>query len=298
MMRRACVIFVPHSGQSDADRDLNHIQTCLTPSFDLEVWSVSSATNIADLTRNAVAEGFDCIIASGGDGTVSAVAGALCDRDIPLGIIPRGTVNALAKELQIPLTIPAACETIASAKTRRIDMARCNEHPFVTSIAIGFEAEAVAKADSDLKKTFGPLAYVAGQIQEIAEGWPQFTATLALDNRPAITLHAAAVTVANAAPIISLLAQGGDRARLDDSQLDITVLDPENLADAIASAWDLWQTGRQEKVSQHPHIHFWRAQSLKITTDPPQNVMLDGDPFGKTPVAIECFPRQLLAIVP
>ncbi|MFP4298557.1 MAG: hypothetical protein ACLFT0_11935 [Spirulinaceae cyanobacterium] len=74
--------------------------------------------------------------------------------------------------------------------------------------------------------------------------------------------------------------------------------DPDNLPDAIAGMWDLFQTGLQQQVSQHPNIHFWRSRSLTITANPPQKVVLDGDPWGTTPVTLQCLPHQLKVICP
>lgn len=298
MIRHACLIFVPHSGQADRDRDIQEIRSCLQSDMTLTVWPLTQDIDLQTLAQKAVDRGFDTIIAAGGDGTISAIASVLKSYDIPLGIIPRGTMNALAKVLDIPESIPEACRIIAAGKTRFIDLATCNDCVFVTSVGIGFEAEAIDKTNTQLKQVLGPFAYVASQVEEVSQGWPQFNVSLEFNDRSPVRLHATALTVTNAAPIMSLLAQGGDRIRIDDGQLDVTVFDPDNLPDAIAGMWDLLQTGLQEKVSQHPNVHFWRSRSLTIATQPPQKVVLDGDPWGTTPVTLNCLPHQLRAIVP
>jgi diacylglycerol kinase family enzyme len=107
------------------------------------------------LAQEAVKQGVHTIIASGGDGTLSAAAEALMGTSIPLGVISRGTANAFASALGIPDTIEAACQTILAGKTKVVDTALCNGKPMVLLVGIGFEAEVVEKADRETKKPLG-----------------------------------------------------------------------------------------------------------------------------------------------
>ena len=95
------------------------------------------------------------IIASGGDGTVSAVTEALIGTDIKLGVISRGTANAFANAVGIPTSIEAACQNILAGSIKKVDAAMCNDKPMVLLAGIGFEAETVKDADRDAKDRFG-----------------------------------------------------------------------------------------------------------------------------------------------
>src|SRR6476646_9463988 len=102
MIRSACLIFNPIAGQSDPEQDLAQIRSLLEPEIDLEIFSTTEAVDADQLADIAVQRGVEAIIASGGDGTLSATAAALVGTEIPLGVISRGTANAFANALGLP----------------------------------------------------------------------------------------------------------------------------------------------------------------------------------------------------
>ena len=108
----ACLIFNPVSGQNDPEQDLATIRRLLDPEFDLDIRLTTIEVDADKIASEAIAQGASMIIASGGDGTLSAAAAALVGTNIPLGVISRGTANAFASALELPDTIEAACETI------------------------------------------------------------------------------------------------------------------------------------------------------------------------------------------
>ena len=149
-------------------------------------------------------EGESLIIASGGDGTVGAVASALRGTDIPLGIIPRGTANAFSVALGIPTSVKAACTNLILGNTRLVDVALCNDKPMILLAGLGFEAGMVNKASRELKNMLGPMAYIFSGARQLVEQQP-FDAELLIDGE-ATEVHASAITVANAAPATSVMA--------------------------------------------------------------------------------------------
>ena len=168
MKRSACLIFNPVAGNSDPEQDLARIQELLEPFIDLDIRLTTVEIDADQLAREAVARGVEEIIASGGDGTLSAVAGAIVGTNIPLGIISRGTANAFANALDIPNTIDTACANILGGLTRVVDAAICNgEMPMVLLAGVGFEAETVELADRDMKNRWGMLAYILSGIQQL-----------------------------------------------------------------------------------------------------------------------------------
>jgi len=167
-MRSACLIFNPVAGQSDPEQDLLTIQTLLEPEIDLDIRLTTPDVDAGQLAHEAVARGVHMIIASGGDGTLSAAAEALVGTNIPLGVISRGTANAFASALEIPDTIEAACQTILTGTMRVVDTARCNGKPMVLLAGVGFEAEMVEKADREAKKPLGNACLHFGWSQTAA----------------------------------------------------------------------------------------------------------------------------------
>ncbi|MBD1808208.1 YegS/Rv2252/BmrU family lipid kinase [Microcoleus sp. FACHB-SPT15] len=296
MKRSACLIFNPVAGQSDPDQDLSQIQALLDPEFDLDIRLTTPEVDASELAYDAVARGVHMVIASGGDGTLSAAAEALVGTNIPLAIISRGTANAFASALNIPDTIEGACQTILGGVTKVIDAAQCNGKPMVLLVGIGFEAEMVEKADREAKNRLGLLAYVLAGVQQLRE-FETFEVELETEDR-VIKVSAAAVTIANAAPPTSIFAQGPAGIIYDDGLLDLTVVAPANRTVAIASAYHLLQTAIRGDAAERDDIGYLRARRIKVTTQPPQKVVLDGEILGTTPVEVECIPGGLTICVP
>ncbi|MBD2387650.1 YegS/Rv2252/BmrU family lipid kinase [Cylindrospermum sp. FACHB-282] len=296
MRRSACLIFNPVAGQGDPEIELGQIRAMLEPEIDLDIYLTTEEIDADELADAAVKRGVDAIIASGGDGTLSAAAAALVGTDIPFGIISRGTANAFAAALGIPDTIAAACETILQGKTRKVDIGYCNDQPMVLLAGIGFEAETVERADRNAKNRFGMLAYVLAGFQEL-RSFQTFNVEIETEDK-IIKTTAAAVTVANAAPPTSVLAQGPAGIFVDDGLLDLTIVAPVSKAGAIAATFHLFQTASTGTAVERNDIGYLRGKQFKITTDPPQKVVVDGELVGTTPIEVRCVPAGLTIFVP
>jgi YegS/Rv2252/BmrU family lipid kinase len=298
MTRSACLIFNPAAGQGNSDADLEQICSLLESELDLDIQFTTQEVDAGQLVRQAVASGVESIIASGGDGTLSAVADALVETNIPLGIISRGTANAFATALGIPDTIEAACQTILAGETRVVDSARCNGKQMILLAGVGFEAETIEGTDREAKKQYGMLAYLFSGLQQLRElATCEFEATIETDDQ-IITVEAAAITIANAAPPTSVLAQGPAGITVDDGLLDLTIVAPQNQMGAIADAYHLLQTAFQQQATKRDDIGYLRASWLRVSTEPPQKVVVDGEIMGTTPIEVECIPSSLTIFVP
>jgi YegS/Rv2252/BmrU family lipid kinase len=294
--RSACLIFNPVAGQGNPDEDLAQIQAILEPEIDLDIRLTTKEVGADLLAQAAVERGVEAIIASGGDGTLSAAAAAVVGTDIPLGIISRGTANAFATALNIPDTVEAACQTILQGETRKVDAAYCNGKPMVLLAGIGFEAETVELADRDAKNRFGMLAYVLAGLQQL-QNLETFEVEIETEDK-IVKVSAAAVTVANAAPPTSILAQGSAGIVVDDGLLDVTIVAPANKAGAVTAAYQLFQSASSGTATERDDIGYLRASRFKISAKPPQKVVLDGEMIGTTPVDIVCVPKGLTIFVP
>ena len=198
--------------------------------------------------------------------------------------------------MDLPDTIEAACETILEGATRVVDAARCNGLPMVLLAGIGFEAETVDRADRQAKNRLGVLAYVMAGIQQLQE-LKAFEAEIETEDK-VITVTASALTVANAAPPTSILAQGPGGVFFDDGLLDITVVAPTTRAAAITASYHLLQSALNESATERNDIGYLRARRVIIRTEPQQKVVLDGEIIGNTPIDVECVPGGLTIFVP
>ena len=295
--RSAYLIFNPVSGGGNANQDLLLIRQLLEPYFHLKVHLTTPETDPTELAREAVEQEVDLLIASGGDGTVSAVASAVINTNIPLGIIPRGTANAFAVALGIPTNIQGACEVIIAGLTRTVDVATCNGLTLILLAGIGFEAETVSKADRETKKRWGPLAYILAGWQQLNEQ-TDFEAEIEI-NGEINQFEAASITVANVAPATSVLAQGLGQVIPDDGLLEVLMYtSPVNRMQAVAGMVRLLGAGLLKTEVQQDSIIAFRTQRIKITTNPPQKVVLDGEIIGTTPIEVECIPKGLKILSP
>ena len=301
--RIAHLIFNPVAGQGNPDQDLALIKKILEPQIQLNVVLTQPGVEPGDQAKEAMQGGTDLVIASGGDGTVSAVAAAVMETGIPLGVIPRGTANAFSVALGIPTNLKAACETILAGTTKLVDVARCNDIPMILLAGIGFEAETVEKANRELKNQLGVLAYLLAGAQQIA-AQEIFEAQIEIDGQ-VTTFNSAAMTVANAAPPTSVLAQGWGETLVDDGLLDVTVSVEQsfeqNLAtrlQGVTALADLFTSALIKKPTNRDDIVCLRVPQIKISAKPPQKVVVDGEMIGTTPVEIRCIPQGLTIFAP
>lgn len=296
MVDKACLVFNPVAGQGDPDQDLAQIRKILEIDIELDIRLTTEVRDADQLTKEALGRGADVIIASGGDGTLSSAATALVGTNVPLGVIPRGTANAFAAALGIPTEIEAACRTILARNIKSVDTAICNGKPMVLMAGIGLEAGMVENTSREAKNRWGALAYIMSGIQQLRE-MEKFEATIETD-RETFSVKAAAVTVANAAPPTSILAQGPAEIIYDDGLLDITILAPDNQTEVIAASYHLLDTALRKEATEREDIVQLRSRHFKLTTNPPHKFTLDGDIVGTTPIEIKCIPGGLTVFVP
>ena len=290
------LIFNPVAGQGNPDQDLALIRRLLEPQVQLNVIFTSPDINPAQQAQQASADVAEIILASGGDGTVSAVASSVVETDIPLGIIPRGTANAFSVALGIPTDMRSACETILAGTTRVVDVARCNGQPYILLAGIGFEAEMVDRANRELKNRLGVLAYLLAGVQQFQEQ-TAFKAVIDIDGE-LTEVSTSTITVANAAPATSVLAQGIGQVVVDDGLLDVTIATPQSRLQGLNTLTSLFASALVNTPTQREDIICLRAERIKITTEPTQKVVIDGEIVTAESIEFECLPEALTVLAP
>lgn len=295
----AHLIYNPVSGQGNAEQELTLIRELLEPHLNLQIHFTEPEVDPATLAEEAIATKADIIIASGGDGTVSAVAGALIGSGIPLGIIPRGTANAFAVSLGIPRLLPIrnACQIILANNTRTVDAAKCNGLPMILLAGIGYEAATVERASRELKDRWGAMAYLMAGWQLLDES-VLFDTKIETEDGKIYNFQAGAITIANAAPPTSVLAQGAGQVIFDDGLLDLTIAAPENKLDAVSAMLRMFGAAITRTEFEHKNVFHGQVKYLKLSTNPPQKVVVDGEIIGTTPIEVECIPGGLTVLAP
>jgi diacylglycerol kinase (ATP) len=259
-------------------------------------------TTVADpghsQTRRALAAGADVVLAGGGDGTLRVVASELAGGDVPVGLVPLGTGNLLARNLGMdPNDLDASIRTALHGDSRRIDTATItleNKHTrtasrntFLVMAGIGLDAEVLAATRDVLKKRIGWMAYSEAGVRQLP-GKRQ-RVSISLDNGPAEHRRIRSVLFANCGRMPAGIHFVPD-ALVDDGELDIVVLSPRSVL-----GW-LWIGAKT--VLKHPApipvIEYIRAKKIRITAPEPLNTQLDGDPSGfVTSLTVQVQPASL-----
>ncbi len=270
------------------------------------------------MTRDALENGASLVLAAGGDGTVRAVAEAMRGSGVPLGLIPAGTGNLLARNLDLNVTnLDAAVATAFTGQDREIDLGiaeitrgdgSTESHGFLVMAGVGLDARMIAKTNPKLKKAVGWLAYVDAGMRALPEIEP-VRLRYRLNNgaeRP-LTVHTLIVGNCGSLPGGILLLP---EAELDDGILDIAALKPRGRFGWLR-VWNkiTWENGVLRRsaagrkiidlTADVRDVTYFRGARLHVELDGPQDFQLDGDEFGKV-TAIECYtdPGALTVKVP
>jgi YegS/Rv2252/BmrU family lipid kinase len=295
-MKRLTVIHNPGSG-SQAEDELASIVALLAPHFEVETLEVSEHRDPVTLAKAAVANGVDVLVASGGDGTVSAAASVLVGRDdIVLGIIPRGTGNSIATSLGVPVGRDEACAVIIAGNTHVIDTATVAGRTMVLMACVGLHADAITETPDEAKQAFGKLAYAFKGLTLSASSTP-FEIFIGTDDA-AIRCEASAVTVANLAPATTFLARGPGEPHADDGLLAVTLVSVTGLAETLLTGMHLATRALAGLPADRENVAHFRVSRIRVQTAEPMPVMVDGEQVGTTPFEVVCVPRSLSVLVP
>ena len=153
MSAPVCVILNAGSGRKSSDEIASRIGDALeAEGCDAEMRLVRKSRDLIEEIDRAVADGFSTIVAAGGDGTISAVADALRDTGIAMGIIPMGTFNYFARSLDIPDTIPEAARIVAHGQRRGVPIATVNDRVFLNNCSLGTYPEILRRREAIYKR--------------------------------------------------------------------------------------------------------------------------------------------------
>jgi len=293
-MRKALVILNPGSGACSRLPVREAIERHFPAGeFDRRVHEVTEGEKLADTVRSRLAERFDLVVAAGGDGTVSAVIDGLAGSPVPLGIVPTGTANLVARELGIPLDVDAAVRLAASARaTRNIDAMKVGDRIYVLIIGVGISAAVAGRTTKRDKHRFGLLAYVGAAILKMFEFKPRRLEVVADGATHAV--KSVEVAVANCGILAKLLFPKGPDIHVDDGRLDVYILGAGTLLD-----YPRYLLRVIARRPAEPRLHLVRAEkSVVIRSAAPLPVQADGDVVGTTPVEIDLLPGAVHVLVP
>ncbi len=232
----------------------------------------------------------DRVILGGGDGTLNAAAPALVQTGLPLGILPMGTANDLARTLQIPTALEEASEIIIHGKRHVIDLGWVNGRYFFNVAHIGLGANVTHALSSGIKQRWGALSYARAVVNALRANRP-FRVSIECDG---FTLRTRAIQVA----VGNGRHYGGgmtvmENAAIDDQQLDLYCLKATRWWQLLVAVLAV-RTGRWQR---QPHVHVLRGREITIRTRRSLAVSADGELVTRTPAFFRVIPQALSVFV-
>lgn len=295
-LTKAILFYNKKSGQTSTGQKREKICAHFVQhEIELEVIIVPKPqAEIQKIVNQAIEDGVNLFIAAGGDGTVSFVGNALIGTEIPLGIIPLGTGNLLAKELHIPQKLEGALELLTSAEhdTIKIDTIQLEERSYILNVSVGVTPQIMEQTDSSDKQRLGFFAYLINFIQQIL-GLKLQRFNLEYDGKKK-TYSASEILITNGRSIGVEGLQWSQDVSLIDGALDLFIIRAANLFDILSLLISIF--AKNERMNASIKIVRF-TDYCRIKTQSPIRIQADGDCVGETPVEVKVNPSSLSIII-
>jgi YegS/Rv2252/BmrU family lipid kinase len=249
------------------------------------------------MAEQAAIAGADLVMVCGGDGTVREVCAELAGTGIPVGIIPAGTGNLLARNLDVPLYLRAAIDVALNGQDRAIDMVEVDGDGlepthFMVMAGMGFDAAIMEGVNEDIKKKVGWLAYVLSGLKSLM--YPAVKIEISVDGGEFTKHRARTVVVGNVGYLQAGMPLLPD-ASIDDGTLDVVILHPRKFLSWIPLAYRV--LAKSNRTDETIDRMTGRTVTLRAPGDTPRQ--LDGDSIGSgRELRMTCVHGRLLVRVP
>lgn len=295
--RKAILISNPKTGRYVSRRttSVQDLSTYLqSVGVDVELFMTAGPGDAAEIAERATQNGIVDVIVAGGDGTINEAVQGLAGTNARLAIIPRGTANVLARELNLPLDGAQAAAVIAHGHSRRIhfgvaiDEANNTQRYFLLMAGIGLDASVVRRVRPSLKKHFGKGAFWFSGLSHLAK-WNPRSFVLEIEGQ---VYNATFAAIGNAA------SYGGDlaitpRARLERAEFEICIIDTFSRLRYLSLLSFAMRSGMPRGK---PDVRFLQASCVRAIGA--AAVQVDGELIGHLPMRFEIAPHSLEVIVP
>lgn len=297
-MEKAFVVVNPVAGSNGGQLDRALPKHFGAAGWTWEIYTTTGEERIADVVRAAADrtdDPIDLFVAAGGDGTVSGVAGGVARTERPMGIVPLGTANTLARELGIPLAMKPALELLtADHDVAELDAMAVDERFFVLNVSVGISGlmmRDTARAD---KRRFGRVAYVWTGLRKLL-GYQPHRFELAVDEGARRFIRASEIAIVNSGALGDPSLRWSPQVELDDGRIDVCVVRAKSVLDYLGLAVAV-VLGRHEEEPGIRHYIAERRVVVDVGSDLP--VQADGEFLGEPPVEVEVVPSAVRMVVP
>lgn len=290
-MNKRSLLLINRHARRGKESWLLAIQCLQARGFDLIEQSTEDIKSVSECIKQYNQQ-VDLVIVGGGDGTLNAALEGLIDTQLPLGIIPLGTANDLARTIKIPNSVPEACDVIAQGHTQKIDLGCVNGKYFLNVASLGLSAEITRRLTAKVKRRWGKLAYAITAIQTIW-GFKPFAAEIKA-NKQSFSVKTMQIAVGN-----GRYYGGGmivnDNAAINDKRLDLYSLE-------IYHWWEIIKLLPAIKEGQYANrnsVRILQEQEIEIYTyQKSKSINTDGELTSQTPAKFQVIPQALTVFVP
>ncbi len=263
--------------------------------LDVDVALARPTSRAERAARKAVKDGYDIVVAMGGDGTIGGVIRGMVGARTRLGLISAGTENDFARSLNIPEDLKQACELIATGKARKVDLGRLRTKKtdrfdffMVTTVGIVSTVFPMVKNVPE-----GDTSKVGKALKTLLKFEPEPTVYLTLDDRPEMKVETMLVTITNT-PLIGLHNLVAPDSSVEDGLLDVSVYPGFSKADLVA----YFAKTVEENAPENDHVQRYKARKIKIRTEPKLDIAAEGFILGKGKAWIKALPGAIRVIAP
>jgi YegS/Rv2252/BmrU family lipid kinase len=280
-------IINPRSGR--AVRALSQVRA-FAEAHDAEITPTERSRHATELATAAVAEGCECVVAVGGDGTMNEVASALIGSTTILGLIPCGSGDGLGRHLGIHGSVAHALNILVSGEPRLIDTGYVNGRPFFTAAGIGFEAH-IAERFNQLRRR-GFLRYLTTSLRALRRWKPETYTITQAEERTVVRAFTLAVTNSDQYGNNALITPG---ARADDGLLDLCAIPPLNCFNALPLLIRLFAGS----IDRQPRIYLRRGTRFIVERPAAGPFHTDGEIYqGEARLEFTIRPASLRIMTP
>lgn len=290
-MKKALLIVNPSSGSEEAQNYEQLAQEKLNSLFDeVEVLQTKEGGDATKFARQAVEQKVDSVFAMGGDGTVNEVVSGLAEQEYrpKFGFFPLGTVNDLARSLNISMDPTVAIAELDLERNQPLDIGKINDGYFMNIVSVGSIPEAISEVDGEEKSKFGKLAYfTTGLKQALSDERYHFSLKVDGEEKE----------IESSAIIINLNESVGGfehvvpNARPDDGKLHLLYLKDHSIADIAKSAPDILKG--IDHSTEHVGYQPFDEVTLAVKEDVQLHPSVDGDEGPELPLHIKVLPGHL-----
>lgn len=291
------VIYNPSSGKESAANKVFQAGRYVMEDEEVEItyYATKKKDDAVFAAKRACNEGYDMIISCGGDGTVHEVVNGIMksNKKTRLGILPAGTVNDFAAQLNIPWTSEEFADMIVNYKFKNVDIGKINDDYFVNVVSGGAFINIPHSVTVDAKTLFGKYAYyfqaaieIPGQLEK------SYNIKYTIDGNT-FNIDTFLFLISNTT------GAGGFKqlcphAKYDDGMLDIVIFEKASHADLIQIFTGVFN-GQHVK---HPKVHYFQAKDIKIDTDDDIVIDIDGEQGEGMPLEIHSLDKGLEILTP